>query len=232
MAGVLTKLTRYNHILEAAGRRRQKQIVEFLVNDFDLSPEIFKDEQKTAQLRAAIEQELKKATGNEFNQVASEMVFDPEYSLYSLSFETSINNIPMTTAIDSAYLASAEILELRAVASQMQEQAKGPFLVQLAKEDGEQNTKTTLADLNSLKEFVVEEGRRGAYIQRYKGLGEMNPEQLEMTTMHKDHRTFLKVEIGDAIEADRLFSTLMGDEVDPRREFIQNNALSVVNLDV
>jgi DNA gyrase subunit B len=90
----------------------------------------------------------------------------------------------------------------------------------------EQPTATQLLDR------VLELGRKGLTIQRYKGLGEMNPEQLAETTMNPATRTLLQVRIDDAVEADQMFSQLMGDEVEPRREFIEQNALDVQNLDV
>ena len=93
--------------------------------------------------------------------------------------------------------------------------------------DGE----TPVSSLGEVFDTLLDQARRGTYVQRYKGLGEMNPEQLWETTMNAETRNLVQVRIEDAVAADQIFSVLMGDQVEPRREFIERYARTVTNLD-
>ena len=130
--------------------------------------------------------------------------------------------------LDHAFLSSPEYAELLDLRERFDALGPPPYTVKL--EDGE---RVALRGPGRCWRAVLAEARRkGLAIQRYKGLGEMNPEQLWETTMNPDSRTLLQVRVEDAVEADEIFSLLMGEAVEPRREFIEKNALDVQNLDI
>jgi DNA gyrase subunit B len=129
--------------------------------------------------------------------------------------------------LDLQLAESAEFQELRSLEDDIRSIGPAPYTA--ASEGSEP---TTLDDADALDSFIEERGRKGITISRYKGLGEMNAGELWETTMNPDARTLLQVRIDDPIRADELFSVLMGDQVEPRRQFIENNALNVRNLDI
>jgi DNA gyrase subunit B len=119
-----------------------------------------------------------------------------------------------------------EFVRLRELMFDLASLGEPPFVV--ASDDVEER----VSSLAGLHDALMAGARKGLDIQRYKGLGEMNPEQLWATTMNPETRTLLQVRIEDAVAAEDIFSTLMGDEVESRRRFIEDNALNVRNLDV
>jgi DNA gyrase subunit B len=143
-----------------------------------------------------------------------------------LSFTRRLRGVASRYVIDGPLIRSAEAHRLDAMAGDLQT-AYGRHAV-LAGADKEQ----TIAGPIALVEAVTGAGRAGLGIQRYKGLGEMNPEQLWVTTLDPQVRSLLQVKVSHVDEAEEVFSTLMGDVVEPRRDFIQSNALNVANLDI
>ncbi|HEX2840901.1 DNA topoisomerase (ATP-hydrolyzing) subunit B [Hyphomicrobium sp.] len=141
-------------------------------------------------------------------------------------FRREVRGVTEAHALDRALLASLDSRRLNEKAKHLAEvYGLGTKLRRKAE------TLTVLGP-RTLLNAIYEHGRKGLSLQRYKGLGEMNPEQLWETTLDRDARTLLQVKIGDVSEVDEIFSKLMGDVVEPRREFIQENALTVANLDV
>ena len=143
-----------------------------------------------------------------------------------LNFSREVRGVTESWIIDGRLIGSADALRLDKKASHLQEIYAKP--ARLRRKDQE----TVIHGPLGLLEAVFASGRKGLSLQRYKGLGEMNPDQLWETTLDENVRTLLKCQVRELDEADDLFTKLMGDVVEPRREFIRENALSVANLDV
>ena len=152
-----------------------------------------------------------------------ERLRDEEHELYSLVITKSG---PTRHVINWEFLSSAEWQRLFQLYSEMASFDKPPFRV------GENGSVVSIASREELLDYILALGKRNLTVQRYKGLGEMNPEQLWETTMNPESRTLLRVSIDDAVQTDAIFTILMGDAVEPRRKFIEENALNVRNLDI
>jgi DNA gyrase subunit B len=149
---------------------------------------------------------------------------DEEHGLHSLVVENQINGNKV--ALNWEFLSSAEWQRLFELYSEMIPLAKPPLIV---KENG---NSVGVNSREELLNYLLALGKKDLSMQRYKGLGEMNPAQLWETTMNPETRTLLKVSIDDAVQTDAIFTILMGDAVEPRRRFIEDNALNVRNLDI
>ncbi len=144
----------------------------------------------------------------------------------SLTVTTRRNGSPVRTYLDAKAFDQHEVMQFRRVMNDIRKVAQWPYTVSLGDRD------IHVDGPDELLSLIMDRGQKGMSYQRYKGLGEMNAEQLWETTMDPSRRTLLKVNIVDAIKADEIFTLLMGDAVEPRREFINENALNVINLDV
>jgi len=153
---------------------------------------------------------------------------DPEHGGFRLVAGARRSGVAYQTALDTDFVRSADYLRLVELAAEIARVGSGPFRVS---RPGDSEFEEIFSPV-ALLTYLLKIGEKGLTIQRYKGLGEMNPDQLADTTLDPANRTLLQVRIPDAVEADFAFTTLMGDDVEPRREFIERNALEVQNLDI
>lgn len=154
------------------------------------------------------------------------VAFDQEAAAYRLEVNKYVHGNLQSCVIDPEFLASGDYRQIERTSTMLD----GLLGEGASIKRGEKQQ--PVANFKSALDWLLNEAKQGLNIQRYKGLGEMNPEQLWETTMDPPVRRLLKVQIDDAIAADEIFTTLMGDQVEPRRAFIENNALGVSNLDV
>jgi DNA gyrase subunit B len=140
-------------------------------------------------------------------------------------FSHTQNGARPPTVVDVTLLRTGELREIRRLAPEF-EAIKPPFKIKTG------DSETTVETLKAVADAVIAAGNKGVEVSRYKGLGEMKAEQLWETTMDPERRSMLKVQVASREAAEEIFTKLMGDQVEPRRQFIEENALNVRNLDI
>lgn len=219
------KLIRYRKILDMIQKKGDSRIVDAFVEAAEINRELLKDGEDLDPELDKIASYLKKHYP-ELKDFSIEMEKDVEHGAQRVIYRTVFGNVPRRTVFDIDFMNSAELSELKKLAKEFKEFGKGPYVV------AHEETMHEFEDLEQIKDYILGHGREGQDIQRYKGLGEMNPTQLWETTMSPETRTLRKVTVEDAVEADQIFTVLMGDQVEPRRQFIEENALAAKNLDI
>ncbi len=200
-----------------ARKLREPQLVDILAaSDFEKKAD-FEDKKALEKLAKAID---KAKLG-----IDTKIVYDEEHSLYDLLIAGNAAH-PGDKKINWAFASTAEYKRLRASSNAISELDHPPFTVT---RNGTKEVKEKAADVLA---YVLDDAKKDFTITRFKGLGEMNPDQLWETTMNAETRTLLKVRLDDVAAAEEIFSTLMGENVESRRKFIEENALEVVNLDI
>jgi len=206
------------------------ELVELLIKAGAEDKYFLKDRQKMLQLKQTLSTNRYDSGDLVWNDERGvfEMTATPSGRKKQNEFRASSRDTE-TVKIGISLIYSADFQKALAIGRKLFDFDYPPFLVfsQKNKEDS-----VTLTEKRRLFDYMIEEGKKGLLVQRYKGLGEMNPIQLWETTMNPEKRILLQVRVEDAVETDEIFTILMGDEVEPRREFIQSNALEVQVLDI
>jgi DNA gyrase subunit B len=206
--------------IQRLSRRYQKEVLEALLR---IEPVVAEDLTADRADRIAV------ALADTLNRQPSDVVrYQVSYDAQTREFlvDRIRYGLTETVHLGGGFFKSPEYRSMVALATRLQDIEAGDITVRWGESE------TRVATFAAAVESILARARKGVTIQRYKGLGEMNPDQLWETTMDPAVRRLLKVNIEDAIAADETFTSLMGDQVEPRREFIEKNAFAVSNLDV
>jgi DNA gyrase subunit B len=211
----LKKLYRFERLMEWFERRRRDPYLLHAILSSGLNKEALKD-------RTKVEEFLEKIREKDPNTRTGEIQLDEEHQ----TFGVEIRRHNFKLDLDTNFITSPEFRELENHYGVVKDLGGPPYKAR---------TKDGIKEIASSKElldFVLATAKKGLNIQRYKGLGEMNPTQLWETTMDPEKRTLLQVTIQDSVEADDIFTVLMGDQVEPRKAFITTHALEARNVDI
>ncbi len=221
----LKKLVQFERTLDKFRRKRlDVMVLRAILLDKSFSKAYLKDEEKLKAAAALVEGYLQHYHPKTRAEWAIER--DEEHGALRLRFDSKYDAAHSSIVFDENFVTTPEFRELQSLSPALLGLGEPTYKV---REKGEEKS---FNDTGRLMRYVLDLGKKGLAIQRYKGLGEMNPEQLWKTTMDPEKRTFLQVTVEDSVKADEIFTILMGDAVEPRRAFIQRHALEVRNLDV
>ncbi len=221
----IRSINRLHALMLRLSQRVDSRVLKLLVEGKKLSAAMMRDKERlTTHLDTLMETFTAESRADE--ALKYRLYKDEDLGSFWIQFERRDHGRTKISRLDMDLVSTVEFVEAQKLCSNAQSMVgKGAYIA-----DGDNRWEiNTYDDVSTL---IDKEGRRGLKIQRYKGLGEMNPEQLWETTLDPVNRRFLRVTLEDVVSADETFSTLMGDAVEPRRDFIQANALKVRNLDV
>jgi len=210
----LKKLSKFERLMGWFERRKHDITLMKTLLGLEINKDILKDEKSI--------QSIVNKFKSEFPEVSGEIEFDEEHQAYRVELKRE----KLSLRIDDEFLASPDCKELCSLYAALKDLGKPPYKIK---------TKEEVQEFDSSRELynhILSIAKKGISIQRYKGLGEMNPGQLWETTMNPEKRTLLQVSVEDSVKADEIFTILMGDQVEPRKEFIEQHALEVRNLDI
>ncbi|MET0389696.1 MAG: DNA topoisomerase (ATP-hydrolyzing) subunit B [Polyangiales bacterium] len=225
LRNLFDELLKFRELGERLRRLADPMVVTAVVRHTALDVDALHDQARVEQAVVQLQAALVKAN--------PDMVFtltvkdDPDHACKKIEVQSRAGVASRTSNVDHALLSTTDWRKLRELQTAIVALGQPPFLISEDEEEG-----VELADIDAVWEYIDTRGHKGMQLQRYKGLGEMNAGTLWDTTMNPDTRVLLQVRIDDGLEAEKLFSVLMGDQVEPRREFIEQNAMDVRNLDI
>ena len=225
LSDIVKRITTARELRGQLDKRGDARIVAQFA-EAQLSAQDLGDRARLERLEAKVMAEVSRRYG-ELGQAAAEYKQDPEHGTWELRFPSGQHGVRRQTAISADLMRTAEFSKLRELSAELRAQLVDPLTIKHEDDDA-----IEIKGWDEIATVLDELGRKGLQIQRYKGLGEMNAEQLWETTMDPERRNLLRVKIEEMEEADGIFTKLMGDLVEPRREFIEENALNVRNLDI
>jgi len=223
LLGLIKKVMRIEDLLDRFEKEgRDRNLIRILAGDPTLTDDSFKNEKALS----SIAKRTGKALGESFADFEIEQ--DEDHGGFKIGFNLKKNGQIFPSCLNREVFRTPQFADIRSLLDHVSIMGEAPY----SDKGEESSTPVILESSKALVDHIVNLGKKGLAVQRYKGLGEMNPEQLWETTMNPEKRTLLQVGVEDAVLADEIFTTLMGDQVEPRRDFIYQNALYVSNLDI